>query len=180
MNAVTSETFNFFLEVERINELSGDRSLFRYRQKKESNSDMSTGVRIICARLTPHASMALISLSPERRPKTSIVVTRAAMGIEYDSVPGSAPLKNSSTITMDIPLAMYCVTLNINATDITKLNMSNASRNVVMKLEAIYLCNMRMQNIPDTIKKGRTCKTALLAKLLKAIFYRGLRSFLFL
>ena len=88
-------------------------------------------------RLMPQARMALISWSEESRPKTRRVATRQAMGMEYERVPGMPPQRKSRTMPMDMPRAMYWVTLKSRPTDMTKLSTSSAMTNVVRKLAAM-------------------------------------------
>ena len=79
---------------------------------------------------TPHARMALISLSAESRPNTSIVETRAEMGIDMESVPGKPNPRNCKTLMNEAPPAMYLVALNSNPTIMTKLRTTSDVRNV--------------------------------------------------
>ena len=82
MRAVTSAALNRCRRIERENAASGDTSSFTQRQANVSSSESRIGIRMIAKSGTPQERIAEISLSEERREKTSREATSAAIGTE--------------------------------------------------------------------------------------------------
>ena len=92
--------------VRRPYALFGETTAVMYRLATESAMPSRNGVSMIRRIETPHARIALISLSDDSRPNTSRVETSAAMGIDMESVPGKPSQRKRATIENDAPLAM--------------------------------------------------------------------------
>ena len=93
---------------------------------------------MICRMEMPQARMAVISLSAERRPKTSMIETSAAHGMENASAIGSASRRNLPAISGEMPWLMYSMTFMRLAPVMAKVRTTIAMPNVARKFFVIY------------------------------------------
>jgi len=104
---------------------------------------------MICQMPIPQARMAVISPSDERRPNTSRLLVNALNGNENANAPGRPITTTLKIGCQATPLAIRSVALNKIPIHITKVKTSRVTRNVITKLDTIYLWIVRKIQRPE-------------------------------